>query len=440
MADALFLGLDIGTGGVRGSVIDDAGAEQAWHSVDMPAPVTLNGQVLQDAIIWQQASARCLQELAGKADLRRLRAIAVDATSSSILLCRDDGAPMTAASMYNDSSSQDQAALIADIAPKDCGAHGASSSLAKALQLRERYPDLAAAHLCHQADFINGWLCGRFGISDENNCLKLGYDSRHRRWPDWLQHIDIPAHWLPQVVAAGTKIGPIRAELAAEFNIADDCIIVAGTTDSLAAVLATGADRPGDGITSLGSTLVIKLICTQPVFSAEHGIYSHRFPASTANEPDLWLAGGASNCGGQVLTQLFNQQQLDTMTPQLRPGQPTGLRYTPLPLEQIGERFPLADTECRPKLSPRPDDDVMFFQGILESLTEIEAQGYALLQQLGAGELMRVFTTGGGGRNAPWQRMREQRLGKTVYRARRDEAAYGAALLARHGIQQLSHP
>jgi sugar (pentulose or hexulose) kinase len=63
-----------------------------------------------------------------------------------------------------------------------------------------------------------------------------------------------------------------------------------GTTDSIAAFLASGANKAGQAVTSLGSTLAIKLISKVPVDDSEKGIYSHRLD-------DTWLVGGASNVG-----------------------------------------------------------------------------------------------------------------------------------------------
>jgi sugar (pentulose or hexulose) kinase len=67
-----------------------------------------------------------------------------------------------------------------------------SSSLAKALWLLAGLRP-AAGHLLHQADWVLGRLSGRFGISDENNALKLGYDPVGRCWPAWLRaDVDLP--------------------------------------------------------------------------------------------------------------------------------------------------------------------------------------------------------------------------------------------------------
>ena len=72
----------------------------------------------------------------------------------------------------------------------------------------------------------------------------------------------------------------------------------AGTTDGCASFLATGASEVGDGVTALGSTLVLKLACAAPINSSTYGIYSHRVLG-------FWLAGGASNSGGAVIRSLF---------------------------------------------------------------------------------------------------------------------------------------
>jgi sugar (pentulose or hexulose) kinase len=82
------------------------------------------------------------------------------------------------------------------------------------------------------------------------------------------------------------------------FAIPKDCVIYTGTTDSIAAFLASGANSLGEAVTSLGSTLVLKLLSSQKVDDSNYGIYSHRLG-------NLWLTGGASNTGGAVLKSFF---------------------------------------------------------------------------------------------------------------------------------------
>jgi len=175
----------------------------------------------------------------------------------------------------------------------------------------------------------------------------------------------------------------------------------------------------------LGSTLVIKVLSERSVNDSRYGVYSHRLG-------DLWLAGGASNTVGAVLTRFFSLEQLSAMTARLDPEHPTGLDYYPLP--GTGERFPVNDPRLEPRLSPRPAEDVTFFQGLLEGMAGIEHQGYRLLHALGAPYPKRVCTAGGGANNAAWMEIRRTLLGVPVTIAAHQEAAYGSALLALKGL------
>lgn len=311
--------------------------------------------------------------------------------------------------------------MIAACAPADSPALGAASSLAKALYLQRRLPGRGPRLVLHQADWILGRLTGRYGLSDWNNCLKLGYDPSAGAWPAWLDRLGLDGLVLPKVLAPGAVAAPLcRAALAAT-GLPAGSLALAGTTDSTAAVIAAGARRPGDAVTCLGSTLVLKVISERPVCAPLYGVYSHRLG-------DNWIIGGASNTGGAVLRRYFDDGTLRRLGAALNPDRPTGLDYYPLLVP--GERFPLADPHLAPRLTPRPDDPRTFLQGLLEGVARIEAQGYALLQDLGAPAVGAVLSIGGGAQNQAWTRIRERALGVPVVAAQVQEAAVGAAWLA----------
>jgi len=227
--------------------------------------------------------------------------------------------------------------------------------------------------------------------------------------------------YLPKVLAPGEAIAPVMPAIAHRFNLNPNCFVHAGTTDSIAAFLASGVSQPGEAVTSLGSTLVLKLVSKTRVDDATYGIYSHRLG-------DLWLVGGASNTGGAVLKQLFSDSELASLSQQIDSTIPSPLTYYPLP--KPGERFPIADPNLQPRLTPRPDDDAAFLQGILESMARIEVEGYERLQALGATSLSKVVTAGGGAKNKTWQLIRQRCLQVPVTPATQVEAAYGTAFLA----------
>ena len=237
------------------------------------------------------------------------------------------------------------------------------------------------------------------------------------------------ASWLPSVQVPGEVVSPILPNIATQFGLPKTCQICAGTTDSIAAFLASGAHLSGEAVTSLGSTLVLKLLSPVPIDDPPSGVYSHRLG-------DLWLAGGASNTGGAVLQQYFSSEQLSSLSAQIDPTAPCSLDY--YPLTQPGERFPINDPEYAPRVAPRPESDVEFLYGLLSAIARIETQGYQKLETLGAPTVRKVSTAGGGAQNSIWQTIRQRQLGVAVEVAAETEAAYGTALLALRGLSQFT--
>ena len=441
---ALYIGIDLGTSGCRAIAIDELGNTQGNAVVDLPEPIRNvsdnNSHVEQYANLWWDAVTTCLSKLTRNINSNDVAAIAVDGTSATLLLADETGEPLDSALMYNDARATRQAEKIKQVAPENTAAQGANSALAKLLwfceeKLYEQGSTNKARYALHQADWITGKLCGQFGFSDYNNALKLGFDALQKEWPAWVETLlresKVPVNMLPKVTSPGSPIGSLTPELAQQFKLPENTQIIAGTTDSTASFMATGASKNGEAVTSLGSTLVLKIISDKPVFSAEHGVYSQ--PLFSANG-DQWLIGGASNSGGGVLNQFFSNDQLQAMTPLLKPGSPTELDYYPLP--STGERFPVNDVHLKPQLEPRPENDVIFFQGILEGIAKIEAKGYQLLTELGAPYPVSVRTTGGGSKNSAWTTIRSTIMGAKMMdikmlSANHTEAAYGAALIAR---------
>lgn len=424
---ALFLGIDVGTSGVRAIAIDAAGDVVAESRVLLPPAIhTDNGGCEQVPELWWQGCCDVLTQLFTKTSPSRIKSVAIDATSSTVLLADKNGEPVGRATMYNDSRSQAEAERIKRVAPSESAAHGASSTLAKVLRLKSS--GIKFHFVLHQADWLVGKLCGRYGLSDENNCIKLGYDAINKCWPNWLERLGVDKNQLPQVATPGTPIGFVSESICQRFNFKPDTAMIAGTTDSTAAFLATGAQEPGDAVTSLGSTLVTKVISEKPLFSPQHGVYAQPYGNN-------WLIGGGSSSGGAVLLHYFSSAQLAEMTPKLNPTQSTGLDY--YPLIKPGERFPVNDPNLKPALSPRPTDDAVFFQGMLEGMARIEQQAYRLLETLGAPYPQTVRSAGGGRQNPVWTEIRQKQLNTKFITAKYHEAAYGSALLAKRGFNAL---
>ncbi|VIO65086.1 Xylulose kinase [Bradyrhizobium ivorense] len=420
----LFLGIDVGTGGVRACAIDAQAGIRGFASAALPAPRVDGNAIDQTPQLWWQATVTAIIKLGEAVDLGGVTRAVVDGTSGTLLLVDAAGRPCSPGLMYNDARASHEATRVAAVAPLESGAHGASSALAKLLYLQTHGYIGDARHAMHQADWIAGRLTGHYGVSDENNALKLGYDPVARQWPRWLDRLGVRTDLLPKVLVPGTPFAEIDPAIARALGLPPAVQVAAGTTDGVAAFIATRANQPGDAVTSLGTTLVVKQLATQPIFAADQGVYSHRLG-------ERWLAGGASNSGGAALLMHFSADDMARLTPQVKPEEPTGLDYYPLP--KPGERFPIADPGLTARITPRPAEDHRFFQGLLEGIAAVEALAYRQLARLGAPRLRRVIGIGGGAKNDAWTRIRHRILGVPVSVAEQTEASYGAALLALNG-------
>lgn len=414
MRDRAFLGIDFGTSGARAMVIDDAGEVLTQSSYDF------HGE--QSGPLWRTALFELIAQIPFA--LRNiLSSVSINGTSSTVLLCDAMGEPLSAPLLYNDARASTEAELLARMAPRDHVTATPNSGLAKLLWFSRQPGFDSAACFMHQADWLAFLLHGKLGVSDCNNALKSGCDPETLDYPAWIKALPV-AFLLPSIVEPGTVIGSLSSRIAHHFSLPGNCVVRAGTTDSIAAFIASGASQPGEAVTSLGSTLVLKLLSEKKVESAQHGIYSHRFGK-------LWLTGGASNSGGAVLRAFFNDAELQSLSQSIDPQQPSGLDY--YPLLQSGERFPVNDPAFPPRLTPRPGDDAHFLHGLLEGIARIEAQGYQLLQGLGATPMISVRSAGGGSVNPAFSAIRSRFLGVPMLIAHHTEAAYGSAKLARDG-------
>ncbi|MDJ0509648.1 MAG: FGGY-family carbohydrate kinase [Crocosphaera sp.] len=410
-----FLGIDFGTSGARAIIIDEDQkiiAETSRLFIDNKAKNLIK--------IWQETLYFLLSNI--PVNIRKeIAAISINGTSSTVLLCDSQGNPIDEPILYNDSRGSSILDKFNSLTPKNHLVNSATSSFIKLLWWYETPLFKQGQYFLHQADWLGFLLHGKLGISDYHNALKLGYDVENLCYPDWLKNLPISSV-LPQVLPPATPIETVTNEIIQRFDFNPNCIVCTGTTDSIAAFLASGVNKPGEAVTSLGSTLVLKLLSNTRVEDSLSGIYSHRLG-------DLWLTGGASNTGGAVLKKFFTQQELEEMSKNINVNQSSNLDY--YPLLKPGERFPINDPNLQPKLEPIPDDKVQFLHGLLDNMAKIEALGYSKLQALGASSITKIYTAGGGAKNQTWSKIREQHLKVPVHISPQTEAAYGTALLAK---------
>jgi len=426
MSALLGLGFDLGTSGARLALVQESaeGSDGVVWERAIPYPGRF-----EDPESWRRALVSLMADLPPE-HRHQVGAIAIDGTSGTLLLCRPDGAllagALTASLPYHLACPHHQPAAAA-LAGGAGPAASASGSLARALVLLERAHAAgidSPLWLRHQADWLMGWLLGDWRFGEEGNNLRLGWDLQQQCWSGCIAGQPW-AEGLPQIRASGSVLGCLGAEAAERLQLSPHCRVVAGSTDANAAVLAADP-LPSDGITVLGTTLVLKQFVPEPLQGP--GLSCHRVAGR-------WLVGGASNAGAGILRRFFHDDQIAALSRQIDPSQATGL--TMRPLLRTGERFPVDDPALEPLLEPRPVSDARYLQALLEGLTMTERQGWSRLRELGAPPVKRVITLGGGACNPQWRQLRQQALGVPVLNRPRLSAARGMARLALASLQRM---
>jgi sugar (pentulose or hexulose) kinase len=117
---------------------------------------------------------------------------------------------------------------------------------------------------------------------------------------DFLHHPlqEYAALFPSQVVAPSAPVATITAAAASRTGLPPSCLVCGGTTDSIAAFVAAGVSQVGEAVTSLGSTMAVKLLSQARVDDAAYGVYSHRLGGWYS----YWQDGRSS---GQLYTRKF---------------------------------------------------------------------------------------------------------------------------------------
>lgn len=414
-----FLGIDLGTGGVRCIIVNEEGfvSSEVQRSLSRLNLSANPGESEQDANDWIHTLENALDELFSKPKNRHILAVAVDSTSGTVLPVDSDATPLGSALLHNDMRSINEAELCKDIFDGDCSP---SFSLPKILWMNQHLCLPDEVRFLHATDFLNAWLCGSVDIpTDFTNAMKSGLDLQTKEWPETL--VGMP---LPPIVAPGEVIGQISRIHQNRWSLTGSCLLVSGATDSNAAFYASGAGKIGDWSTTIGTTLAVKGISSKRIFDPQGRIYCHRHPDGN------WMPGGASNAGGEILKAEFGDR-IEVLEKEISCNQVhSGLVY---PSIRKGERLPFSDPHFLPFGNKGDFGPNEYFLGCIEGLAFVEKMTYELLEKLGAEVGNRIFATGGAVASKLGLQIRADVLQRSILVPQYPNSAMGAAILAAAG-------
>ena len=405
MPDKFFGGLDFGTSGARISIINLY--EELVYSNSVPYQYCF-----KNPNSWLNACKKLLDSSPNEVK-SNLDKLAISGTSGTLIASNLKGEPIGEAIPY-DQACNEHKILIESLTSGEEHLQTPYSSLAKALTLIDKYGTNIL--LRHQSDWITGWFLKDWTHGEEGNNLKLGWDLIKESWPKSY----LSTSWkkcLPLIIKSGKTIGQIHSGVAESFNLNKRLILISGTTDSNASLLATGLGKE-DGLTVLGTTIVVKKIIDNPI--KEKGITTHRVSGN-------WICGGASNAGCGILSKFFSDLEIKELSRQINTSKKTSLNL--LPLNSKGERFPINNSNLEPILGPRPVSDSLYLHALFEGLANIELKGWEKLQELTGSLPKKIITVGGGSINPQWRKIRENIINIPIVSCKQT-TSFGTALLA----------
>jgi sugar (pentulose or hexulose) kinase len=422
---AYFIGIDIGTQGARVVMLNQEGEITA--SSERNFGLDDQSREEQSPQLWWDACKACLLALTDATANANIISIAVTSTSGTVIPLDEFHQPLHNAIMYSDKRSAPQGEKCTAIAIKHqvdgFTGFNSSSGLAKMVWFQETYPEKASklSKWIHAADYITGKLSGEWGITDYTNAFKSGYDVNKLEWPAYLTtDLLIDKKWLPKVLPSGSVIGTLDSAIAHALRLPQGIKVITGITDGCASQIASGAIKPGDWNTTIGTTLVIKGVTIKQLIDDKGRIYSHRHPQG------YWMPGGASNTGADWVTNEFGSDlaHLTTAAAKLIPTQ-----HLAYPLRQKGERFPM----LAPNAIGFEPEGLTFeekFTANMEGVAYLERYAFELIKQFTGEDINTVYTAGGGSNNEVWLKIRSNVLNLPIKKMKYVSGAVGAAILA----------
>ncbi len=439
----LFIGIDLGTTGIRGIVLDGNG--KVVISVERSIPMVslyngighlMAGWNEQNPLSWKDNIHQLFIELVN--ELKNLgfnpdeiKAICTDSTSGTVLAVDESGKVLTSAIMYNDIRAQEEAQIIQKTAESFSKKVGykfkASFSLPKIFWIKRHLPDIFVKtyKFLHANDFLVGLLTGEYLHSDASNCLKAGYNFIDGKWPIFIeQDLGISSEKLPEVVLPGKVLGKTSEKLEELTGFPSGIHVLGGATDSTMALVASGASMVGDIFSSVGTTLVTRVLTDGLIRDPQGRVYCHILPG----KDQIFLPGGASSVGAECLQAYFRDidyKEYDQRALDYFPS-----RAITYPLVKKGERFPFVDPTAEYFYQGPAVNNYEKYTAYLQAVAFVERLSIEVLESLGAEIGKQVFTIGGATRSETWLQIRADVLQKSLFRPKSIEAAYGAAIVA----------
>lgn len=435
-----YLGIDIGTSGVKAMLIDRAGQPLADATAPAVEPVRPQpGWSEQNPADWWQATLAAVDSL-GKSRPEALAAVRGIGLSGHMhgatLLGRNDEV-LRPCILWNDGRASAECAEMEAALPRLRQIAGNIAmpgfTAPKVAWVRKHEPQIyeQIAKVLLPKAYVRLLLSGEHVEEMSDAAGTLWLDVGRRDWSDELLAVTgLDRSHMPRLVEGAAPAAALKPELARRWGMSGEVIIAGGAGDNAAAACGIGAIRPGEGFVSLGTSGV--LFVSNDRFRPNTEGAVHAFCHAV---PDTWHQMGVilsatdslnwlSNVTGQKQAALSAAAEANFTGP----GEEIFLPYL------SGERTPHNNAGARGSFVglSHLSEPARLAQAVLEGVTFAFRDCQRVLADAGT-EIGRLFAVGGGSKSELWLRLIATNLDVEI--ALPEDGDFGGALgAARLGL------
>ncbi|PRD43396.1 xylulokinase [Phyllobacterium phragmitis] len=405
----MYLGIDLGTSGIKALLIDDNQRITASASASLSVARPHSGWSEQNPAHWIDALETVLDVMKSTfpARLAAVRGIGLSGQMHGATLLDGNGEVLRPCILWNDTRSHKEAAAL-DADPRFREITGnivfPGFTAPKLLWVKHNEPEIFAkvARVLLPKDYLRLWLTGEY-VSDMSDSAGTAWlDVGQRRWsPELLAATDLDESHMPSLVE-GTQISAmLKPDLARRWGMREDAVVAGGGGDNAASACGMGTVSPGQAFISLGTSGV--LFAANATYSPNPASAVHTFCHAL---PKTWHQMGVILSATDALNWYANIARSDPVNLTAELGDtlkaPSGVTFLPY---LSGERTPYNDASVRGAFVGlgRESDRAALTQAVVEGVAFAFRDNLEALAAAGT-RLERVTAVGGGSRSDYWLR------------------------------------
>ncbi|WP_287143518.1 xylulokinase [Enterococcus faecium] len=439
------LGLDLGTGALKGVLVDETGVIRHIEACDYPLHSPKGGYNEQNPADWLTACGALFEKFScNVSDFQaELAGISFSGQMHSLVVTDEAGTVLRPAILWNDVRNSAQCKRIMDefgneiiAITKNRALEG--FTLPKILWIQEHEPAIweKVRKIFLPKDYLRYYLTGHSHMDYSDAAGTLLMDTTKKEWSKpILEKHNIPEVILPPLVESSACVGTLKPEIKATFGFEKEVRIFTGGADNAVSSLGSGLTDSHTALASIGTSGVFLALEEE-----DHTRYGGKVHLFNHVLPDTYYAMGVTLAAGHSVSWFKNllapEQSYDEFLRNI-PNVPigsNGLLFTPY---ISGERTPHVDSQIRGSFiglsNHHTRDDLI--RAVLEGVTFSLKDSQQLMTSLKGEEFKRIISVGGGAKNKTWLQMQADIFNTEVVSLDTEEGpGLGAAILAAVGL------